>query len=109
MNGINSSVLIVILGSAVVTWIPRVFPFYVAKVSKFPRLFVAFLNYLPVCILCALLFQSVLTPHAYLLPNFKGLECLALVPTVFVAIRTKDLMKTAIVGIVAIALLRFLF
>lgn len=99
-------VLLTILGCSLVTWIPRIFPFLLSKRIDFPEWFTRFLSYIPICILTALLFQSILDVQAGGFPRVKTLEALSCIPTLFVAIRTKDLMKTVIVGIVTIALLR---
>ncbi|MBP2098133.1 AzlD domain-containing protein [Enterococcus rivorum] len=102
----NNYVLITILGSAIVTWLPRIFPFLLSKKVDFPKWFIDFLSYLPICILTALLFQSILEVQESGLPHLKTLEAIGCIPTLLVAIRTKDLMKTVIVGVITIALLR---
>ncbi|MHC5250318.1 AzlD domain-containing protein [Enterococcus sp. LJL90] len=100
--------LIMLVGCCIVTWIPRVVPFVISKKMVFPNWLERFLSYLPLCILTALLLQSVLDYREGAFPGLKGLEFLACLPTLIVAMRTKDLMKTVIVGIVTIALLRFI-
>lgn len=102
----NSYVLATILGSAIVTWLPRIFPFLLSKKIDFPKWFVDFLSYLPICILTALLFQSILEVQENGFPKIKTIEAISCLPTLFVAIRTKDLMKTVIVGVITTALLR---
>lgn len=102
----NTYVLLTILGCALVTWIPRVFPFFLSKRINFPEWFTRFLSYLPICILTALLFQSILETKATGFPTIKPLEAISCIPTLLVAMRTKDLMKTVIVGVITIALLR---
>ncbi|OJG98242.1 hypothetical protein RV18_GL003559 [Enterococcus termitis] len=54
----------------------------------------------------ALLFQSILEAQTSGFPKLKLLEAISCIPTLLVAIRTKDLMKTVVVGIVTIAVLR---
>ncbi|MGM0124511.1 hypothetical protein IGI37_001889 [Enterococcus sp. AZ194] len=105
----TSYLLMVIAGSAVVTWIPRILPFILSKKVDFPKWLMDFLSYIPICILTALLFQSILEVRAGKLPAIDLLSLVACVPTFLVAIRTKDLMKTVIVGIVTMALLRLFF
>ena len=99
-------ILLTILGCSLVTWIPRVFPFFLSKRINFPDWFTRFLSYIPICILTALLFQSILETQASGFPTIKTLEAISCIPTLLVAIRTKDLMKTVIVGMVTVALLR---
>lgn len=104
----NKYVLFTIIGCAIVTWLPRIFPFVLSKKIDFPEWFLKFLSYIPICILTALLFQSILEVQENGFPQLKTLEALSCIPTFFVAIRTKDLMKTVLVGIVTIAILRIL-
>lgn len=99
-------VLLTILGCSLVTWIPRIMPFLLSKKIDFPEWFTRFLSYIPICILTALLFQSILEVQATGFPELKTLEAISCIPTLLVAVRTKDLMKTVIVGIVTIAILR---
>lgn len=102
----NNYVLLTILGCSLVTWIPRIFPFLISRRVDFPDVVLRFLSYIPICILTALLFQGILEIQATGFPKVKMLEALSCVPTLLVAIRTKDLMKTVLVGVVTIALLR---
>lgn len=102
----TSYFLMMLGGACLVTWLPRVVPFLLSKKVNFPKWLSDFLSYLPLCILTALLFQSVLTYHSGKLPTVKLVEFLACLPAFLVAIRTKDLMKTVVTGIIAVALLR---
>ncbi|MFD1899741.1 AzlD domain-containing protein [Enterococcus termitis] len=102
----NNYVLLTILGCSLVTWIPRIIPFLISKRVDFPKWFLRFLSFIPICILTALLFQSILEAQTSGFPKLKLLEAISCIPTLLVAIRTKDLMKTVVVGIVTIAVLR---
>ncbi|WP_412523568.1 AzlD domain-containing protein [Enterococcus sp. S23] len=102
----NNYVLLTILGCSLVTWIPRILPFLISKRVDFPKWFLRFLSFIPICILTALLFQSILEAQTTGFPRVKVIEALGCIPTLLVAIRTKDLMKTVLVGIVTVALLR---
>lgn len=103
----TSYYIAMLAGCFIVTWIPRIVPFLLSKKVSFPKWLSDFLSYLPLCILTALLFQSILEYRSGKLPLVNTLEFLACLPAFLVAARTKDLMKTVIVGIVSIALLRF--
>lgn len=105
----SSYFLTMLVGCCIVTWLPRIIPFLASKKLDFPKWLNDFLAYLPLCILTVLLFQSVLEFREGHLPKIKLLELLACLPTFAVAIRTKDLMKTVLVGIVSMALLRLFF
>ncbi|WP_125764745.1 AzlD domain-containing protein [Companilactobacillus hulinensis] len=103
---ISKSVLLILIGSALVTWIPRITPFILGKMVKFPAIVTRFLEYLPLSILCALLLETVFSAKTGTIPTPKWDVVLALIPTVITAVWLKDLMKTVIVGIVAMALVR---
>lgn len=103
---LNLNILILILVCSIVTWIPRILPFAFAQKLKFPPRAEIFLSYLPLCILFALLIQSLLNFRSGNWPTIKGPEVLASIPALMVGYYTKDLMKIVIVGIVAIALIR---
>ncbi|MEI5992483.1 AzlD domain-containing protein [Candidatus Enterococcus mansonii] len=102
----SNYVLLTILGCSIATWIPRIFPFVISRRVDFPEWFLRFLSYIPICILTALLFQSILEIQTIGFPKLKTIEALSCVPTLFVAIRTKDLMKTVLAGVLTVALLR---
>lgn len=50
--------LLVILGCGLVTWLPRVIPFLLVRKVHIPQIITDFLSYIPLCILTALLVQS---------------------------------------------------
>ncbi|SRR5699024_6282942 len=103
-----SNYLILLIGCGLVTWIPRILPFVFAKKLVFPEKVKLFLDYLPLCILAALFFQSLLISDDHLLPQLKLEEVIACIPTLLVGIRTKDLMKIVITGVVTMALIRLI-
>lgn len=104
---IDRSMVILIIGCSLVTWFPRIMPFILAKTITFPKWLIQFLNFLPICILTALLFQSILINKEGF-PSFDIEKTLALIPTLTVSIVTKSLMKTVIVGVASIAIIRYL-
>lgn len=104
----TGTMVVLILGCAVVTWIPRVLPFAIVKNVTLPNVVLRWLAYIPVCILSALVIESFLDAEG----NFVTLDWLsvaAFIPTLLVAILTKSLSKTVIVGVLTMALLRFFF
>lgn len=101
-------ILFSIVGCCLVTLIPRIVPFLISKHIDFPKKFLLFLSYVPICILTALLVQSILEVSEHGFPKIKMLEALSCIPTLLIAIKTKDLMKTVIVGMITMALLRML-
>ncbi|HLQ39838.1 MAG TPA: AzlD domain-containing protein [Tetragenococcus sp.] len=105
---ISSEYFYLIAGCFIVTWIPRILPFAFAKKMNFPGKVRLFLDYLPLCILTALLVQNLLNIQTGKLPSLKLTETLACIPALFVGIYTKDLMKIVITGIITIAVLRLI-
>jgi branched-subunit amino acid transport protein len=97
-----------LLGCALVTWVPRVLPFVLTKALTLPPTFQKFLSYLPMTILTALLFQSLLNFQTGHFPTLRFPEIFACIPALIVGIRTNDLMKIVLTGVLGIALLRLL-
>lgn len=97
-----------ILGCAAVTWLPRVIPFILVKAVTLPTFIMRFLTYIPVCILSALVFESLYTKGVYM-TSIDWLNFGAFLPTLLVAIWTKSLSKTVIVGVITMAILRYFF
>lgn len=97
-----------VIGCGFVTWPPRVLPFMLVKKLTFSPKLLQFLSFVPLTILTALLFQSILVPQEHGFPHLDALKSLALVPTLIVGFRTRDLMKTVLCGILMMALLRLI-
>ena len=103
---ISKYILLAILLSALVTWIPRILPFILVKYKGFPPMVERFLKYLPVSIIFALILSSVTNAKTGQLPSFKWLDLLAVFPTTYIAFKYKNLILTVICGVVLVALLR---
>lgn len=104
----NNYYLLTLLGCTLVTWVPRVLPFVLTKALTLPPIFQKFLSYLPMTILTALLFQSLLNFQTGHFPTLRFPEIFACIPALIVGIRTNDLMKIVLTGVLVIALLRLL-
>lgn len=104
----NNYYLLTLLGCAIVTWIPRVLPFVLTKAVALPPILEKFLSYLPMTILTALLMQSLLNFQTGHFPTLRFPEVFACIPALIVGIRTNDLMKIVVTGVLGIALLRCL-
>lgn len=106
---VNKFILTAILLGFIVSWVPRILPFVLVKYKGLPDIVVRFLHYLPVSILFALVLSSLTTEKIGHLPQFRWMEILAMVPTVIVAFKSKNLLYAVIVGIVSMALIRLVF
>lgn len=102
------SMFLIILGCALVTWLPRIIPFVLVKAMPIPTIMMRFLAYIPVCILSALVYES-LFEQGHTITTLNVLNTIAFVPTLFVAIWSRSLSKTVIVGVVTMAILRYVF
>ena len=100
--------VLVILGCAVVTWLPRILPFIFVKNVKMPDVVLRWLAYIPVCILSALIIEGLFVKEAQLV-TIDWLHLCAFIPTVLVALVTKSLSKTVVAGVITMAALRFFF
>ena len=61
--------LLIILGSGIVTWLPRIIPFLLVRKLQLPDVVIRFLSYVPICILTALFVQNLFTCLLYTSPS----------------------------------------
>ena len=106
---VSKYILMAIVFSSLVSWIPRVIPFILAKYKGLPPIVEHFLKFLPVSIIFALILSSVVSGKVGSFPQIKWLDFLAVFPTGFVAFRYRNLVGTVLFGVVLIAILRLVF
>ncbi len=106
---IKTSILLIILASALVTWLPRVLPFVLTQNKSLPPKLVKFLSFLPITIIFALTLSSIMDEKVGSLPSLLLVESLALIPTFLVVLRTKNILLAVVVGVLTTAALRLLF
>ncbi|GAP15585.1 predicted membrane protein [Longilinea arvoryzae] len=99
-------ILMLILASAAVTFIPRVLPLALLSRFNLPKWLIRWLGYVPIAVLAALLAQSVLLANGSIDLSFHNLALVAVVPTLLVALRTRSLIWTVLTGVASMALLR---
>ena len=99
--------LLIILGSGIVTWLPRIIPFLLVRKLQLPDVVIRFLSYVPICILTALFVQNLFAVKQGEFPCFNLEYCIAAVPTIIVAILTRNLMWIVIAGMSSMALIRY--
>jgi branched-subunit amino acid transport protein len=103
----TTAFILLVIGCALVTWIPRILPFIFVKNMSLPDVVLRWLAYIPVCILSALVLEGMF----HKMGSFVTLDVenvLAFIPTLLVAVLTKSLSKTVIVGVLTMAFLRFM-
>ncbi|HEM5299991.1 TPA: AzlD domain-containing protein [Streptococcus suis] len=106
---IKTSILLIILASALVTWLPRVLPFVLTQNKSLPPRMVKFLSFLPISIIFALTLSSIMDEKVGSLPSLLPVESLALIPTFLVVLRTKNILLAVLVGVLTTAALRLIF
>lgn len=104
----TSKVYLTILLCGLVTWLIRVVPFMLVKNFKIPHVVMRFLSFVPVSILSAIFVESLLIYHAGHWPSLNLGNFLAAIPSVLTAIISKSLLAVVVVGVIAMAAIRFL-
>ena len=103
---VDLTVLLVILGCALVTVIPRIAPFILVKNVELPQPVIKWLSFIPICILTALVADSVIIQEqSELMIDWHALS--VIIPTIIIAICTKSLSITVLTGIILMAGVRF--
>jgi len=106
---IRAEILWIILGTSIVTFIPRVLPLVVLSRMQLPDWGLRWLSYVPISVMAALVGQELLVSDGQFVSLRENLEVLAAIPAFLVAIFTRSLLGTVVIGIAALMGLRFLF
>jgi branched-subunit amino acid transport protein len=100
-------VFLIILGSAYVTFIPRVVPLMVLSRFELPAWAMRWLNYVPISVIAALIGQEIFIHDGKIISLTSNIQFFAAIPTFFIAIKTRSLLGTVLGGIISIIVLRF--
>jgi branched-subunit amino acid transport protein len=103
----QTSIFITILGMNVVTFLPRLLPVLLLSSKRLPPLMVAWLRFVPVAVLAAMLLPSLVVNEARLDFSSSNLFLWAAIPTFLVAWKTRSLFGSVIVGMTIVALARY--
>lgn len=106
---IRWTILLIIIGSAVVTFLPRVLPLMILSRLQLPNWLIRWLKHVPISVMAALLAQELLLSQGAFSPDENILKIGAALPAFAVAIWTKSLLGTVLVGIASMFVLRFFF
>ncbi|MBI5016090.1 MAG: AzlD domain-containing protein [Deltaproteobacteria bacterium] len=90
--------LLLVAGMGLVTFLPRWLPLLVLSRRPLPRWLAEWLDLLPAAILAALVVPALVAPGATRELDLGRSEFLAAVPTLVVALRTRSLAATVILG-----------
>ncbi|MFJ5624121.1 AzlD domain-containing protein [Peribacillus loiseleuriae] len=105
---INWYIMSVIIGSAIVTFIPRVLPLVVLSKLEIPEWGINWLKHIPVAVMSALLASDLLLLDNKVSIQENTLNLMSAIPTLLVAIYTRSLLGTVLVGIATLMTIRFL-
>ena len=102
-------IFLTILGMALVTYVPRLLPVYFLSSRSLPPLVVDWLRYVPVAVLAAMLFPSLLVEEGQVALAPSNIFLWAAFPTFLVAWKTRSLFGSVVVGMVLVAAARHVF
>ncbi|HNR02075.1 MAG TPA: AzlD domain-containing protein [Anaerolineaceae bacterium] len=104
----ETTLLITIIGMALVTYLPRLLPAWLLRGRALPPFIAAWLRYVPAAVLAALLLPSLLVEGGELNLAWNNLYLWAALPAAFVALKWKSLFGTVLTGMGLVALARLL-
>jgi branched-subunit amino acid transport protein len=102
-------IFLTILGMALVTYIPRLLPVYFLSPRSLPPLVVDWLRYVPVAVLAAMLFPSLLVEGGQVVLTPSNIFLWAAFPTFLVAWKTRSLFGSVVAGMILVAAARYVF
>ncbi len=97
-----------ILGMALVTYLPRLLPVWLLSSRSLPPLATAWLRFVPVAVLSAMLLPSLLLDGKQFNLSAGNLYLVAALPTLLVAWKTRSMFGAVVVGMLVVAAGRFL-
>lgn len=100
-----AKIYLIILGMALVTYIPRMLPLVVLNKLELPPLLVSWLRLIPPAVLGALTAQSIFVRNNGVTFSWRNIYFLAAIPCFVVAFKSKSLMWTIGVGLVSVIVL----
>ena len=94
--------VVIFLGMWAVTYFPRLIPLAALSQVRLPRTVMVWLSYLPAAILSALILPGAITTDGALNPALSNPNVLALLASFIIAVRTRSLILTMVVGSVTV-------
>lgn len=101
----DTSIFLMIIGVSIVSLLPRMLPVALLSRWDFPPLLQKWLSFVAPAVLGGLAVLSVLAPEGSISISAGNLYIWAAIPTFFVAVKTRSLFYTLLVGIVTMAFL----
>jgi branched-subunit amino acid transport protein len=106
MLAVRPEILLIILGTALVTLIPRLLPFAALRSVALPSWAERFLRFVPPAVLGALLARELFLVNGKLALPPGNLAPLAIIPALAVALWRRSIIGTVLAGVGAMFLLR---
>ena len=103
---VSWTILIIIIGCALVTFVPRVLPLMILSQLELPTWLIRWLKNVPVAVMAALLAQELLLSNNQFSLMDNILKIVAAIPTFIIAILTKSLLGTVLVGVLTMMIVR---
>lgn len=103
----TASMVWLIIGCALVTWLPRILPFMFVRNIKLPDVVLKWLSFIPVCILSALVIENLLDTESQSYVTLNWPVFITFVPTLIIALVTKSLSISVVAGVIIMAVVRF--
>jgi branched-subunit amino acid transport protein len=104
----NELVLLTMVGMGLVTYLPRLLPAWFLRGRKLHPFIEAWLKYVPVAVLAALLLPSLLVADGQMNLSWSNLNLWAALPAGFTAWKTRSMFATVLVGMAVVAIARFI-
>lgn len=101
-------IIFIILGMAVVTYLPRFLPMYILTRLKIPQIVIDWLKYVPVAVLTALIVPGIITADREIFISLSNTYLLASLPAFLLALLTRSMLVTILAGMGLVLLLQFL-
>ncbi len=105
----DNLVLITMIGMGLVTYLPRLLPAWFLRGRKMPPFLEAWLKYVPVAVLAALLLPSLLVEGNQFNLEWNNLYLWAALPAGLTAWKTRSMFATVLVGMAFVAIARLIF
>lgn len=102
----QTKIYLLILGLWMVNYLPRMFPMVILSKLKIPEPVIWWLGFVPAAVLAAIIAPAILMPESGLSISFANSYLVAAVPAFGVAIKTRSLVWTLLVGMAVMALVQ---
>lgn len=104
----ENTVILMIIGMAGVTYLPRLLPLLALSGKKLPSPVISWLQHVPSAVLAALLLPTLLMPDGIISYGLENLFLWAAIPTLIAAVISKSLFIPVIIGMLVVILGRWL-